>query len=122
MRVLIIAMVVGCTTANAQPPAAATPACAGREPSPEMLAALPPELAQAALANAAYCREWVAKNGGAVTVPSSSARGSVAGTVSNTAPAKASCPKTAEEVDTPDERIACLEDDVGYLFSLAGVK
>jgi hypothetical protein len=73
-----------------------------------------------AAAAAAYRQQWLAENGG---VPG--ARPAVVyvspGTV-QTATGAVKCPERLEDIDTLEERVACLEEDVDYIIGAVGVQ
>lgn len=115
MRALIIALVAGCAThhAHAEPPVAPVSA-------PVYVSGLDPQLAQAAAYSAAYRQQWAADHG-AVPGAKSSVVYVSPGTVT-TASGTVTCPAKLADIDTLEERVACLESDVDYIISAVGVK
>ncbi len=120
MRVLIIALVAGCAThhAHAEPPVAPVVAVPAQ---PVYVQGLDPQLAQDVAYSAAYRAQWAVDHG-AVPGAKSPVIYVSPGTVATASGGTVKCPATLAEIDTLEERVACLEADVDYLVSTVGVK
>ena len=73
-------------------------------------------LARAAAYSAAYRQSWVERTGGVPGAVSPVVYVSP-GTVRTASGGTVKCPETLAEVDTLEERVACLEADVDYILS-----
>lgn len=104
--------------AHAEPPA---PAVVILPPETLYVSGLDPSLAQAAAYSAAYREQWAQRNGGALPALGTGMAYVSPGTVA-TPSGNVACPDTLAEIDTLEERVACLEKDVDYVISVLEVR
>ena len=80
---------------------------------PAYMSGMDPALQQAVSYSAVYRQQWAAQNG---TIPGARLQ------VVYVSPGTVKCPATLAEIDTLEERVSCLEDDVDYRVGELGVK